>query len=322
MKKPEPCGVCQELSEYSGATNNGIIVFHVTCPRCGQYQIDYVAKAYLNVQLDPTKVAVLSHAIRKMQRTTDIPVLDQQTVARILQNPLPKPAEQQNSFILWLGDNSLGLGEKIDVDSLIIQAEIGARSQHGVRTIVDHLVDTNLVLQTKMAGVGGQSLNWKLALSMEGWEYYEDLKRGGISSRKAFMAMKYGDPELDEIVANYIRPAVQDTGFNLYRLDDSPKAGLIDDRLRVEIRTSRFLIADLTHENAGAYWEAGFAEGLGKPVIYTCEKNKFNEKKTHFDTNHHTTVLWDRDSLGKVSHDIKNTIRATLPDEAKLTDGN
>ena len=59
-----------------------------------------------------------------------------------------------------------------------------------------------------------------------------------------------------------------------------PKAGLIDDRLRVEIRTSRFLIADLTHENAGAYWEAGFAEGLGKPVIYTCEKSKFDTAKT------------------------------------------
>ena len=62
----------------------------------------------------------------------------------------------------------------------------------------------------------------------------------------------------------------------------------------MEIRTSRFLIADLTHENPGAYWEAGYAEGLGKPVIYTCEKKKFeNQVKTHFDTNHHLTLQWD-----------------------------
>lgn len=320
MNKPEPCGVCQEISEYRGATINGTIVFHVICPRCGQYQIDYVAKAYLNVQLDPTKVAVLSHAIRKMQRTTDIPMLDQPTVARILQNPLPKPTEQQNSFILWLGDNSPGLGEKVDIDGLILQAEIGARTQDGVRAIANDLVERNFVKLTKLAGTMGEWFNFKLELKMAGWEYYENLKRGSYSSRKAFMAMKYGDLELDDVVAKYIRPAVQDTGFNLYRLDDAPKAGLIDDRLRVEIRTSRFLIADLTHENAGAYWEAGFAEGLGKPVIYTCEKNKFNERKTHFDTNHHTTVLWDRDNLDRVSHDLKNTIRATLPDEAKLID--
>jgi nucleoside 2-deoxyribosyltransferase len=60
------------------------------------------------------------------------------------------------------------------------------------------------------------------------------------------------------------------TGFILRRLDDEPKAGLIDDRMRAEIQASRFVIVDLTHMNRGAYWEAGYAEGLGKPVIYTC----------------------------------------------------
>jgi len=48
------------------------------------------------------------------------------------------------------------------------------------------------------------------------------------------------------------------------------------------IRTARFVIADLTHDNNGAYFEAGFAEGLGLPVIYTCEAGKFDAKKTHF----------------------------------------
>ena len=99
-----------------------------------------------------------------------------------------------------------------------------------------------------------------------------------------------------------------------------PKAGLIDDRLRVEIRTSRFLIADLTHENAGAYWEAGFAEGLGKPVIYTCEKSKFDTAKTHFDTNHHLTVFWSTDEFPSFEEKLKATIRATVPDEAILQD--
>jgi len=105
------------------------------------------------------------------------------------------------------------------------------------------------------------------------------------------------------------------------RLDDIPKAGLIDDRLRNEIRTSRFLISDLTHENAGTYWEAGYAEGLGKPVIYTCEESKFESQKTHFDTNHHLTVIWNKDHPKEVVEKLKATIRATLPDEAKLTDG-
>src|SRR3972149_10978089 len=122
------------------------------------------------------------------------------------------------------------------------------------------------------------------------------------------MAMKFGDSILDRVVEEVFKPAVEKTGFDLYRLDDVLKAGLIDDRLKVEIRTSRFLIADLTHENRGAYWEAGFAQGLGKPVIYTCEASKFDEQYTHFDTNHHTTIKWDRNNLEKAATDLKNTI--------------
>ena len=96
--------------------------------------------------------------------------------------------------------------------------------------------------------------------------------------------------------------------------------GLIDDRLRVEIQASDFIIADLTHDNLGAYWEAGYAEGLGKPVIYTCGKTKFEKEKTHFDTNHHLTIVWDSDNPQQAGEDLKATVRATLPQLAKQED--
>src|SRR3546814_6925901 len=69
------------------------------------------------------------------------------------------------------------------------------------------------------------------------------------------------------------------------------RAGIIDNIMRSQIRDAAFVIVDLTHDNSGAYWEAGYAEGLGKPVIYICEKAKFDKAKTHFDTNHCTTVV-------------------------------
>jgi hypothetical protein len=134
------------------------------------------------------------------------------------------------------------------------------------------------------------------------------------------MAMPYDDPRLDKVVDDCFRPAVKQTGFSLERLDDRPRAGLIDDRLRVAIRTARFLIADLTHGNQGAYWEAGYCEGLGKPVIYTCEKTVFDAKETHFDTNHHLTVPWEERDLAAAAQRLKATIRATLPDLARMTD--
>jgi nucleoside 2-deoxyribosyltransferase len=131
------------------------------------------------------------------------------------------------------------------------------------------------------------------------------------------MAMQYGDPLLTRIVNEHFRPAVRDTGFRLIRLDDEPKAGLIDNRLRVEIQSARFLIADLTHENSGAYWEAGYAEGLGKPVIYTCEASIWKAKKTHFDTNHSQTVVWTEENIKSATEELKATIRVTIPEATR-----
>ena len=66
------------------------------------------------------------------------------------------------------------------------------------------------------------------------------------------------------------------------------RAGVIDKIMRTQIRDAAFVIVDLTHDNPGAYWEAGYAEGLGKPVIYICEKGKFEATKSHLDMNHCT----------------------------------
>jgi len=134
------------------------------------------------------------------------------------------------------------------------------------------------------------------------------------------MAMPFGIEAVTQMVNNVFRPALTETGFTLKRVDDVPKAGLIDDRIRVDIRMSRFLIADLTCDNRGAYWEAGYAEGLGKPVIYTCNKHYFDSQGTHFDTNHHQTVVWDPDDPIRAAEGLKAIIRATLPFEAKMPD--
>jgi nucleoside 2-deoxyribosyltransferase len=161
-----------------------------------------------------------------------------------------------------------------------------------------------------------------LQLTIAGWDRADAIRRGGSISRAAFMAMPFGKPELDAIYRDHFQKAVKDTGFTIKRLDENQPAGLIDDRMRVEIRQCRFLISDLTHGNPGAYWEAGYAEGLGKPVIYTCELSVFADraKGTHFDTNHHLTVVWDSASPAVAAAKLKATIRATLPNEALLSD--
>ena len=93
---------------------------------------------------------------------------------------------------------------------------------------------------------------------------------------------------------------------------DIGRAGIIDNIMRVHIRDAKFVIVDLTHDNNGAYWEAGYAEGLGKPVVYICEREKFEAKKTHFDTNHCMTVPWSRDDDEGFRRRLTATLRRSL----------
>jgi hypothetical protein len=106
------------------------------------------------------------------------------------------------------------------------------------------------------------------------------------------------------------------TGFTLKKLTDEQPAGLIDDQIRAALLSARFVIADLSHGNLGAYWEAGYAEGLGRPVIYTCEKSAWDMKTPHFDTNHLVTVIWQKAQSATAGALLSATIRATLRTEA------
>jgi nucleoside 2-deoxyribosyltransferase len=134
------------------------------------------------------------------------------------------------------------------------------------------------------------------------------------------MAMQFGDAELHQAVDKCFKPAVTRTGFELRVVTDQQGAGLIDDQIRAALVSARFVVADLTHSNPGAYWEAGFADGRGLPVIYTCRRAEWHKAKTHFDTNHMVTVIWDPADLKPSEDQMVAIIRATLRAEAKQTD--
>lgn len=266
--------------------------------------------------------AKLSHALYRMTKRQQWAILTSELLDNILfKTELPRPQEQFENLILWLGDSQPSMGRAMQVPNEAI-AVVGAVDSAGLGYMVGQAIDAGLVSGNVQKMMSGDCIIPSAQLTLNGWKWFEDLKRGKSSSRIAFMAMQFGDAELDGIYNDHFKAAVAATGFDLKRVDEGQPAGLIDDQLRVDIRQSRFLIADLTHQNRGAYWEAGFAEGLGKPVIYTCRKDIFNDKLqgTHFDTNHHLTVVWDLENIDGAVAKLKATIRATLPDEAKLDD--
>jgi hypothetical protein len=334
------CPVCQsKVSREQGSPDpNGQEVWY-TCPRCGDYHLRGLDPTILQhgiLKNDPGRIAVLSNWIRRKHESEvkklrekqgrRMPIeLDQELVNSILKNPRPSLTDQEDNFVRWIGDNSKTFDEYIDVDKLAIVAIAGSATFNEFVFVFGHLRDKGVIQVIQHRDAEGGSIYTKVRLSFPGWEHYDELKRATSDSRKAFMAMQYDNKPLADVFESVFKDAVAKTGFELLRLVDMAQpAGLIDDDLRVKIRAARFLVADLTDGNAGAYWEAGYAEGLGKPVIYTCKKEVFEDPKScpHFDTNHHLTILWELapDKRRNAGDKLKATIRATLPAEAKLTD--
>jgi len=289
--------------------------YWLNCPNCGKFIITGTSYACMETEFKRFSDGRLrlSHAIRKLvEQNKEVSIGSNDLPLLIENTPIPNPQEQTDNLILWLGRRLKGLSDYVPYKPDEMVAVIGGWNAANVTKIIAHLQNKRLVEVDTIIELQD------LSLTMEGWEHYQQLERGVVESRKAFMAMQYGDTLLDRIYRECFKPAVESTGFELLRLDERPKAGLIDNRMRVIIRTARFIVADLSHANLGAYWEAGFAEGLGRPVIYTCERAHFEKNKTHFDTNHCHTVLWSESSLEKASMELAATVRATLPTEAIL----
>lgn len=299
---------------------------YIECPRCGPFCMNRSTLPLDRGAIERERLgaARMSYAIRQITDEQPWALIDSKAVNDLLRTVLlPNPAEQLERLVLWMGKNQQGYGDGAPFDEHRIAASIGASNRAGLGFVLREAVAQGIINAAVEELLSGEFfLLDDLLLTFKGWELYEQVQRGHSTSRTAFMAMKFGDDELDGIVADAFVPAVKATGFELVRLDQEQKAGLIDDKLRVAIRQARFLIADLSHNNNGAYWEAGFAEGLGKPVIYTCRKDVFDDKKqgTHFDTNHHLTIIWESENIGEAAERLKATIRATLPEDAKFAD--
>jgi hypothetical protein len=258
----------------------------------------------------------MSHTLGRMQRPDQkhLHVIEADELPTFWREErLPSPLEQADNLILWIGDNQAAPSEWAFTTQSAIAGMIGIPvSTDGNDAGGWSWLNTEL--RSKMLYKVHSSPGPQVGLQLEfaGWEKYAALKKERRESRTAFMALKFGDATIDRMVEECARPAVKRTGFELRPLTDQQGAGLIDNQIRAALLSARFVISDLTKGSYGAYWEAGFGEGLGIPVIYTCEKSEWETNETHFDTNHMATIIWDIDHLKKAEDALVAMTQALL----------
>lgn len=131
-----------------------------------------------------------------------------------------------------------------------------------------------------------------ILLTLKGWEKVQELKKQSPYSKQVFVAFHFDDAKnMKSIYDSAIKPAVLECSLEPYVTLDDEHGNSINDVIIANIRKSRFVIADVTDASQNVYYEAGFAYGLGIPVILTCrEDSAKNDMK--FDTSHIKHILW------------------------------
>jgi hypothetical protein len=128
---------------------------------------------------------------------------------------------------------------------------------------------------------------------------------------QAFVAMWF-DPSVNSAYENGIEVAVRDCGYSPMRIDRKEHLNKIDDEIVAEIKRSKFVVADFTSEpdkpRGGVYFEAGYAMGMGIPVVWTCREDLIGQ--VHFDTRQFNHIVWK--DPAELAEKLKNRILATI----------
>lgn len=136
------------------------------------------------------------------------------------------------------------------------------------------------------SGYIAQDHHRKVKMTVKGWEAIRG-RMAFPNTDKAFVAMQFNwedEPEREGVL-KAIRDACKDNGYvaDVVTQDHTDN---VNDRIISEIKKARFVVAELTYNNRGVYFEAGFARGLGIPVFQVVRHDHVEgegDRKIHFD---------------------------------------
>lgn len=144
----------------------------------------------------------------------------------------------------------------------------------------------------------------RLRLTPQGYSKVDELQKNNAAGKNVLVAMKFGDETV--LLREAIRAGIQNAGYHAVFIDEVQHNNFITPELLKCIRDSKFVVVDLTHQNNGAYFEEGYAMGLGKSVIQLCKKNA----ELHFDIAQKNTIMWESEE--EIPDRLTNRIKATI----------
>jgi hypothetical protein len=271
----------------------------IICGVCGKFRLDTSAQSVLEFLRDEgdERLHKVSYILRTLSEKATgkrdnslFPVYSQDDFEEMLDLPQPPIQEKLNALLKHLSRLSAFPGDRQEFDGANDYSVLCAKNATEANFYMNSLLDQGLLADRPQLTQFGTTFS----LSANGWIELDRLARSGSDSSNAFVAMWF-NPSRKAFFEAMSR-AINDAGYFPIRVDLVEHINRIDDEIISQIRQSRVLVADLTGQRNGVYFEAGFMLGLGRPVIWACENNDL--QNVHFDTRQFNTIDYaDADDL-------------------------
>jgi hypothetical protein len=135
---------------------------------------------------------------------------------------------------------------------------------------------------------------------------------------KCFVIQPFDGGEYDARYRETIKPALEEAGLSVHRIDEDPSVTLIMDEVERRIRDADVVLADITESNPNVWFELGLA--MASP----CEVIMIRQKGTEphpFDVRHRRIIEYQTGAasyLEQLANEIRMTGEALLETERKI----
>ena len=246
------------------------------------------------------KARLTSWLVEQRELGIEYPEISESTLEEIESRRNLPVHERADRLLKAISSHSPYIGFDVYVSEQFIGWNLLACSECINQAEVDLLINYLIENSWLAPALPGQVL-----ITVQGYSRLAELENQPLVSTQAFIAMWF-DPSMEQAYQEGIKPGVENAGFKPLRIDKKEHNNKIDDEIIAELRRSQFVVADFTQGETGArggvYYEAGFAQGLGVPVIFCCREDAI--KEVHFDTRQYNHIVWKeptdlRDALAK-----------------------
>lgn len=283
------CPVCLEkITNQPSPVDNDSVFYD--CPLCGKYflsnsvgyggKLPHTASAWIQEQnrVNGKPPLITSDKYEMLKTIPDIALkrkfeLFIQEIYKISNTKIISPTSPIITDISWL--SITWAKNESEFNSIIDEA------------IINGFIHTSSLYEdSKFKSI--------INITYKGRVFVESLGKITEVSNKVFMAFCFTD-EMKESFEETTKLAVADASDGKLIAVRVSTSGThtdikIDDALITMLKSSKVVIADFTGQRQAVYYEAGYAMGMGIPVIWTCREDEVN--KLSFDTRQYPHILW------------------------------